>query len=52
MHMPHGAPFAPFLAQYLAQDRYEQVTTATAADRYETAAALNDEPHRICIATV
>lgn len=47
-----GAPFAPFLAQFLTQDRFEQVTNAVAADRYETAAALSGEPHRICIATV
>ena len=47
-----GAPYAPFLAQFLSQDQYDQVTNAAAADRYETAAALSGEPHRICIATV
>ena len=47
-----GAPFAPFLAQFLAQDQSNDVTTATVADRYETAQALTDEPYRVCIATV
>jgi len=47
-----GAPFAPFLAQFLAQGRSNELTTATVADRYEAAAALNGEPHRICVATV
>ena len=47
-----GAPFAPFLAQFLAQEQTYELTTAVVADRYETAAALRDEPYRICIATV
>ena len=47
-----GAPFAPFLAQFLAQEQTNEVTTAAAADRYETAALLMAEPHRICVATV
>lgn len=47
-----GAPFAPFLAQFLAQDQRNEMTTYDVADRYEAAAALNGEPQRICIATV
>jgi hypothetical protein len=47
-----GAPFAPFLAQFLVQDQSNELTTAIVADRYEAAAALNGEPHRICVATV
>ena len=47
-----GAPFAPFLAQILSQNQMDDLTTADAADRYETAAALMGEPQRVCIATV
>lgn len=47
-----GAPFAPFLAQVLSQNQKGRPTTADIADRYETAAALLDEPQRVCIATV
>lgn len=48
-----GAPFAPFLAQFLAQGQSNALATpAVAADRYETIAALTDEPYRVCVATL
>jgi hypothetical protein len=47
-----GAPFAPFLAQFIAQDQMNDLPTAVIADRYEVAQALTDEPTRICVATV
>ncbi|MBI1212537.1 MAG: hypothetical protein GC190_13820 [Alphaproteobacteria bacterium] len=47
-----GAPFAPFLAQFLAQEQSNERSMADVADRYEAAAALADEPSRICVATV
>jgi len=47
-----GAPFAPFLAQFLAQGQANALTTADVADRYETTALLTAEPMRICVATV
>jgi hypothetical protein len=47
-----GAPSAPFLAQFLAQEQTNELTTADVADRYETAAMLTGEPTRICIATL
>jgi hypothetical protein len=47
-----GAPFAPFLAQFLAQGQTGTLTTAEIADRYETTALLTAEPTRICVATV
>jgi hypothetical protein len=47
-----GAPFAPFLAQFLAQEQTNELTTADVANRYEAAAALIGEPMRICVATL
>ena len=47
-----GAPTAPFLTQLLGQGQNAGLTTAQGADRYETAAALMDEPQRVCIATL
>ena len=47
-----GAPFAPFLAQFLAQSQSNELATYEVTDRYEAAAALNGEPHRVCVATV
>ena len=47
-----GAPFAPFLAQILAQRQSTALTMAAVADRYEATAALTDEPYRVCVATI
>ena len=47
-----GAPAASFLAQLFAQEQMAELTTADVADRYETAAALNDEPHCMAVATI
>ena len=47
-----GAPSAAFLAQFLAQDQSNELTTADVADRYEAAAALTGEPVRVCVATL